>query len=106
MAVKLDISVLLEVVGAEHYTERLANNGVVTIEQCTALTEERLEECGIPTWEHFLIHHHHYHHHHYHHHHSKIADYYGTCMLELGCLHNSFHAKINDISHVLASYLQ
>ena len=50
MAVKLDISVLLEAVGAEHYTEKLANNGVVTIEQCAALTKERLKECGIPTW--------------------------------------------------------
>ena len=47
MAVKLDISVLLEAVGAENYTEKLANNGVVTIEQCAALTEERLKECGI-----------------------------------------------------------
>ena len=44
MAVNLDISVLLEAVGAEDYTERLSNNGVVTVE---ALTEERLEECGI-----------------------------------------------------------
>ena len=50
MAVKLDISVLLEAVGAKDYTEKLANNGVVTIEQCAALTEERLMECGIPTW--------------------------------------------------------
>ena len=50
MAVKLDISVLLEAVGAENYTEELANNGVVTIEECAALTEERLKECGIPTW--------------------------------------------------------
>ena len=47
MAVELDISVLLEAVGAEHYTKTLANNGVVTIEQCAALTEERLKECGI-----------------------------------------------------------
>ena len=47
MAVKLDISVLLEAVGAEDYTEKLADNGVVTIEQCTALTGERLKECGI-----------------------------------------------------------
>ena len=47
MAVKLDISVLLEAVGAEHYTEKLANNGVVTVEQCATLTEERLKECGI-----------------------------------------------------------
>ena len=47
MAVKLDISVLLEAVGAEDYTEELANNGVVTIEQFAALTEERLEEWGI-----------------------------------------------------------
>ena len=50
MAVKLDISVLLEAVGAYYYTEELAKNGVVTIEQCAALTEERLKECGIPTW--------------------------------------------------------
>ena len=49
MAVKLDISVLLEAVGAEVYTEELANNGVVTIEQCAALTLERLKECGLPT---------------------------------------------------------
>ena len=49
MAVKLDISVLLEAVQAERYTKRLANNGVVTVEQCAALTEERLKECGIPT---------------------------------------------------------
>ena len=49
MAVKLDISVLLEAVGAEDYTEKLANNGVVTIEQCAALTLDRegLEEWGI-----------------------------------------------------------
>ena len=47
MAVKLDISVLLEAVGAEIYIEELANNGVVTIERCAALTEERLEEWGI-----------------------------------------------------------
>ena len=50
MAVKLDISVLLEAVGAEDYAEELANNGVVTIEQCAALTEERLEEWGLPTF--------------------------------------------------------
>ena len=50
MAVKLDISVLLEAVGAEGYTEELANNGVVTIEQCAPLTEERLKEWGIHTW--------------------------------------------------------
>ena len=43
MAVNLDISVLLEAVGAQV----LAYNGVVTIEQCAALTEERLEEWGI-----------------------------------------------------------
>ena len=49
MAVKLDISVLLEAVGAERYTEKLANNGVVTIEQCATLTEERLKEWGIPS---------------------------------------------------------
>ena len=49
MAVKLDISVLLEAVGAEEYTEILADNGVVTIEQCAALTEEKLKECGIST---------------------------------------------------------
>ena len=55
MAVKLDVSVLLEAVGAEWCTEKLTNNGVVTIEQCTALTEERLEECGIPTWAYRLI---------------------------------------------------
>ena len=47
MAVKLDIRVLLEAVGAEGYTKKLANNGVVTIEQCAGLTEERLKECGI-----------------------------------------------------------
>ena len=47
MAVKLDISVLLEAVGAEQYTEELANNGVVTIEQYAALTEERLKEWDI-----------------------------------------------------------
>ena len=40
MAVKLDINVLLEAVGAEDYTEELADNGVVTVEQCAALTEE------------------------------------------------------------------
>ena len=50
MAVKLDISVLLEAVGAERYTEKLANNGVVTIEQCAALTEERLKEWDIPIY--------------------------------------------------------
>ena len=50
MAVNLDISVLLKAVGAEHYNEELANNGVVTVEQCAALTAERLKECGIPTW--------------------------------------------------------
>ena len=50
MAVKLDISVLLEAVGAEDYTEELADNGVVTVEQCAALTEERLEEWGIYAW--------------------------------------------------------
>ena len=50
MAVKLDISVLLEAVGAERYTEKLANNGVVTIEQCAALTEERLKEWDIPSY--------------------------------------------------------
>ena len=55
MAVKLDISVLLEAVEAEDYSERLVNNGVVTIEQCAALTEERLEECGIPTWAYFVV---------------------------------------------------
>ena len=49
MADKLDISVLLEAAGAEYYTEKLADNGVVTNEQCASLTEERLEECGIPT---------------------------------------------------------
>ena len=47
MAVKLDISVLLEAVWAERYTEILTNNGVVTIEQFAALTEERLAELGI-----------------------------------------------------------
>ena len=46
MAVKLDISVLLEAIGAE----MLAYNGVVTIEQCAALTEERLEELGISSY--------------------------------------------------------
>ena len=50
MAVKLDISVLLEAVGAEDYTEKLANNGVVTIEQCAALTAKRLKEFGIPSY--------------------------------------------------------
>ena len=50
MAVKLDISVLLEAVEAERYTEKLANNGVVTIEQCAALTEERLKEWDIPSY--------------------------------------------------------
>ena len=50
MAVKLDISVLLEAVGAERYTEKLANNGVVTIEQCAALTAERLKEFGISSY--------------------------------------------------------
>ena len=50
MAVKLDISVLLEVVGAEDCTEKLANNGVVTIEQCAALKEKRFEEWGISTF--------------------------------------------------------
>ena len=55
MAVKLDISVLLEAVGAEDYTEKLTNNGVVTIEQCAALSEERLKECGIPTWRNSTI---------------------------------------------------
>ena len=50
MAVKLDISVLLEAVEAENYTERLANKGVVTVEQLAALTEERLEECGISSY--------------------------------------------------------
>ena len=49
MAVKLDISVLLEAVGAERSTEILADNGVVTIERCAALTEEKLKECGIST---------------------------------------------------------
>ena len=56
MAVKLDISVLLEAVRAEHYIEKLAVNGVVTIEQCAALTEERLKECGIPTGPYSTIH--------------------------------------------------
>ena len=50
MAVKLDISVLLEAVRAERYTETLVNNGVVTIEQCAALTAERLKEFGIPSY--------------------------------------------------------
>ena len=50
MAVKLGISVLLEAVGAEDYTKKLADNGVVAIEQCAALTEKRLEEWGIYTW--------------------------------------------------------
>ena len=50
MAVKLDINVLLEAVGAEDYTEELADNGVVTVEQCAALTEERLEEWGISSY--------------------------------------------------------
>ena len=56
MAVKLDISVLLEAVGADRYTEKLANNGVVTIEQCAVLTEERLKEWDIPTWPFSSIH--------------------------------------------------
>ena len=56
MAVKLGINVLLEAVEAERYTEELANNGVVTIEQCAALTEERLKECGIPTEPYRTIH--------------------------------------------------
>ena len=59
MAVKLDISVLLEAVGAEESTEILADNGVVTIEQCAALTEEKLKECGTcistGTFEYFVI---------------------------------------------------
>ena len=57
MAVKLDISVLLEAVRAEESTEILADNGVVTIEQCAALTEEKLKECGISTgtFEYFVI---------------------------------------------------
>ena len=50
MAVKLDISLVLEAAGAERYTEKLANNGVVTIEQCAALTEERLEDWDIPSY--------------------------------------------------------
>ena len=50
MAVKLDIGVLLEAVGAEWCTEKLANYGVATIDQCAALTEERLKEWGIHTW--------------------------------------------------------
>ena len=50
MAVKLDISLLLEAVGAERYTEKLADNGVVTVEQYATLTEERLEEWGIPIY--------------------------------------------------------
>ena len=50
MAVKLDISVLLEAVGVEWCTERLADNGVVTIEQCAALTEERLKEWDLPRY--------------------------------------------------------
>ena len=45
----MDLSVLLEAVGAERYTEKLADNGVVTIEQCATLTEERLWEWGIPS---------------------------------------------------------
>ena len=49
MAVKFDISVLLEAVGAEEYTKKLANIGVVTIEQCAVLTEGRLKEWGIST---------------------------------------------------------
>ena len=47
MAVKLNISVLLEAIGAEKYTQTLADHGVVTIEQIATLTEERLEEWGI-----------------------------------------------------------
>ena len=49
-SVKLDINVLLEAVGAKRYTEKLANNGVVTIEQCAALTEERLKEWDISSY--------------------------------------------------------
>ena len=56
MAVKLDISLLLEAVGAEQYTKKLADNGVVSIEQCAALTGERLKECGIrPTGRYSLV---------------------------------------------------
>ena len=55
MAAKLDVTLLLEAVGAEHYTEKLANIGVVTIEQCAALREERLKECRIPTGRYSVI---------------------------------------------------
>ena len=47
MAVKLDISVLLEAAGAEEYIQTLSDHGVVTIDQTAALTEERLKEWGI-----------------------------------------------------------
>ena len=47
MAIKLDIIVLLEAVGAEEYTQTLADHGAVTIDQIAVLTEERLKEWGI-----------------------------------------------------------
>ena len=50
MAVKLDISVLLEAVGAEECTQTLADHRVVTIEQIAALTKERLKEWGISSY--------------------------------------------------------
>ena len=50
MAVKLDISVLLEAVSAEWCTQELADHRVATIEQIAALTEERLKEWGIPSY--------------------------------------------------------
>ena len=55
MAVKLDINVLLEAVGAEKYTQTLADHGVVTIEQIAILREERLEEWGIPSYSSVLL---------------------------------------------------
>ena len=55
MAVKLDISVLLEAVGAEKYTQTLADHGVVTIKQIAILREERLEEWGIPSYSSVLL---------------------------------------------------
>lgn len=50
MAVKLDMKVLLEVVRAEKYARTLADYEVVTVEQCAALTEERLMEWGMDNW--------------------------------------------------------
>ena len=50
MAVKLDIRVLLEAVRAEKYAQTLADHEVVIVEQCAALTEERLMEWGMENW--------------------------------------------------------